>query len=356
MKPESSSSEERKKKKNEYSVESLIEGIDLQGLGRHSLSIFSQSSKDPSKPLEEYGLYNTKIPIISSNFSGNLEESIISLEKILKKSTPKEEIIKNNYSNNDSIIDEGLIKNKYINKNKIKIPNLTNSLTGLIQSSFGINLKLTESASITADNIGEFALPIVEYIHQTQPDYVIASDRGARLLGLAVFKLYRELHGTFPTADGTLRFRRFSKSNTQEETEQHLRPLVDEMLAYKKRPTVLIIDDWICSGSTKRLAQQVFDKLSKGRIKTKFGVLVGNGADVSGDYTHNSGFTGITDWRDDSNIIGVMYGKDMYGFSGTKGKPVRSQQARDYRRRMYEGINKLAKNLSKEEKRQLSHA
>jgi hypothetical protein len=72
----------------------------------------------------------------------------------------------------------------------------------------GINLNVRDSVSINADNLGEFALPIVEYIHQTKPDFVVASDRGARLIGLAVHRLYRKLYGRFPTADGTMRFRR----------------------------------------------------------------------------------------------------------------------------------------------------
>jgi len=203
-----------------------------------------------------------------------------------------------------------------------------------------------ETTSINADNIGEFTLPIVEYIHQTQPDYVIASDRGARLLGLAVFKLHRLLYGRFPTADGTIKFRRFSTSNSQEDTEKHLQPLVNKMLEQKQRPTVLVLDDWVCSGGTKRLAEETFDRLSKGRIKTKFGVLIGEGGDISGHSSHTSGFARVTDWRDDSNIIGVKYGSDSMGSSGTKAKPVHSQEARDYRVRMYIGIEQFANKLT----------
>ncbi|MEK6862400.1 MAG: hypothetical protein AABY07_10650, partial [Nanoarchaeota archaeon] len=89
----------------------------------------------------------------------------------------------------------------------------------------------------------------------------------------------------------------------------------------------------------------VFDSLGKGKIRVKFGVLVGGGADVSGHSPHTSGFAGVTDWRDDSNIIGVRYGNNDYGSSGVKAQPVRSRQARDYRRRMYEGIDKLVKKI-----------
>ena len=280
----------------------------------------------------------------------------------------KEEYNYNKYKNINKIIktkNEELFKNIYEN---YKIPSiLSNKFNSIQTSPLGLNLTLRDSASITADNIGEFALPIVEYIHQTQPDYIVASDRGARLLGLAVFRLHNRLYGRFPTTDGTIRFRRFSKSNTQEATEQHLQPLVDEILQQteyeratgirrllprkiKKKPTVLVLDDWVCSGGTKRLAQSVFDKLGKGRIKTKFGVLVGSGADVSGHSAQTAGFAGVTDWRDDSNIIGVRYGNDNYGSSGIRAHPVRSEQARDYRRRMYDGIDKLVDRIAEEGK------
>ncbi len=258
-------------------------------------------------------------------------------------------------------------KKEYTTKN-YKIPSILGNMFSSIQTSpSGLNLTLGDSASITADNIGEFALPIVEYIHQTQPDYVVASDRGARLLGLAVFRLHNRLYGRFPTADGTLRFRRFSKSNTERATEKHLQPLVDEILQQveyeertglkrllprdvRKKPTVLVLDDWVCSGGTKRLAQQTFDKLGKGRIKTKFGVLVGGGADVSGHNQQTSGFAGVTDWHDDSDIIGVKYGHDNYGSTEIRARPVRGEQARDYRRRMYEGIDKLVEKITEEGK------
>lgn len=246
------------------------------------------------------------------------------------------------------------IKNNLFIKNNIKkytknykIPSILSNNFSKIQTS-PLGLYLTpkdETTSINADNIGEFALPIAEYIHQTQPDYVIASDRGARLLGLAVFKLHRLLYGRFPTADGTIKFRRFSKSNSQEDTEKHLQPLVKDMLEHKQRPTVLVLDDWVCSGGTKRIAEETFDRLSKGRIKTKFGVLIGGGADISGHGSHTSGFARVTDWRDDSNIIGVEYGSDNWGSSGTKGRPVYSEEARDYRTRMYQGIQRFADKL-----------
>lgn len=272
-------------------------------------------------------------------------------KEILSEYITKESKIYNNYNFEKNIIKEKLFEEKYISKINYNLNKIIGKNFNSIQTSpLGFNLGLKDDASITADNLGEFALPIVEYIHQTQPDYVIASDRGARLLGLAVFRLYRELYGRFPTADGTLRFKRFSKSNSQSETEEHLRPLVNEMLANRKNPRVLVLDDWVASGGTKRIVYDIFDRLGKGKIKTKFGVLIGGGADISGHGQQTSGFAGVTDWRDDSNIIGIQYGKDRFGYSGIRGKPVRSREAVDYRRRMYKGILKLAQDVTKKDK------
>ncbi|HLC77697.1 MAG TPA: hypothetical protein VJH92_01070 [Candidatus Nanoarchaeia archaeon] len=218
----------------------------------------------------------------------------------------------------------------------------------------GINLKYDQDTMVNAGNIGEFVLPIVEYIHAIKPDYVIASDRGARLLGLAVFELYRRLHGKFPTSDGTLRFRRFSKSNTKKETEDHLRSLVKDMVAVEDNPTVLVLDDWVCSGGTKVLAEETISRLArqyrgdKVKVDFKFGVLMGAGGDISGHDSKNSGFAGTVDWRDDSNIIGVKYGEN-WGGSDIKGSAVRSQGSKKYRKRMYKGIRKLTKKINEAE-------
>jgi len=306
---------ERKRRKEEFGLSRLGESVS-------SLSNYIIYDK-PKDRLKDFGLIE-KIP------------EIITEKKKYKKI--------HNSLENYFIFN----KNKKEILNNYKIPKILTSKFSSIQTSpLGLNLTLKDdTTAINADNIGEFALPIVEYIHQIKPDYVIASDRGARLLGLAVFKLHGLLYGRFPTADGTIKFRRFSKSNPQEETEKHLQPMVKDMLEHKQRPTVLVLDDWVCSGGTKRIAEETFDRLSKGRIKTKFGVLIGTGGDISGHISHTSGFGGVTDWRDDSNIIGVKYGNDNWSTSGTKAKPVHSQEARDYRIRMYEGIQRFAKKLT----------
>ncbi len=213
--------------------------------------------------------------------------------------------------------------------------------------------KLPDEHFKSAEKMGRFVRPIVEYIRQTCPDYVIACDSGARFFGLAVFRTYHQLYGRFPTADGTLRFRRFSKDNSLDTTKEYLTPLVNEMLTYRDKPNVLVLDDSINSGETRRLARQTFDELSNGKINIRFGVLIGTGADISiwGSnlfrYDSLTGDIGIDfDWKDNSHLIGIEYGDGIVS-SGVNAKARMSEQAIAYRRAMYKAIDELSKRTAK---------
>lgn len=307
-------------------------------------SIFSETEEHEFQSLEDFlklEYFSSSKDKIKEKTSGRHFLENNNLIYIQKKNPEFIEISKyDKKSELLEIIKDDSKRTLYNNLNLNKI--LTKNFNSIISAPSYLKLDVKDSVSITADNIGEFALPIVEYIRQTQPDYVVASDRGARLLGLAVFRLYHQLYGSLPTSDGTIRFRRFSKSNSQEETEQHLEPLVAEMLQYKENPRVLVLDDWVVSGVTRKLARNTFDRLSGKRIQVSFGVLVGNGADVSGNTKQTSGFSSSTDWRDDSTIIGVSYGDSFSFRKSIDAKPVRSQQAADYRKKMYAGIDRFA--------------
>lgn len=203
-------------------------------------------------------------------------------------------------------------------------------------TNLGLNVTAAADLEVNADTLPTFCEPIAHYIHDIQPDYIVACDRGARLFALAVFRLYNKLYGRLPTVDGTLRFRRISKTNSQEATEAHLQPLVEEMLRHRKRPKVLVLDDWVAGGMTKAMVWAAFDHLSGGRVRIKYGVLLGQKAEVSGQVGLTS-FGTATDWHDNSNILGVSYGS-----SGTSQAMVptvvRSRSARTYRERLLRNI------------------
>lgn len=192
--------------------------------------------------------------------------------------------------------------------------------------------------SITADNIAEFAYPLAQFVEQVRPDYIIACDRGARIIGLAVHMMYRELYGvSLPTQDHAIHFRKISRRVPAGAVQDTLRPDIERMLTATESPTVLVLDDWVATGGTKALVQDVFRKLSGGRINLLYGVMRGTGADVSG--SQDSGALG--DWHDRADLIGV----DYYG-STLEPHKVESPAAIAYRKKMSESIHSFAQQFT----------
>lgn len=212
---------------------------------------------------------------------------------------------------------------------------LSNMTKSNVSKFAGVNF--ASPPNITAKNISEIAFPIVTYIHKLQPDYIVACDRGARLIGFAVKYLYNKLHGKLPTVDGSLRFRRISKSNSQEQTAKYLKPLVREILTDcdKRNPVVLVLDDWVASGSTKRETKEIFNELGEGWIDLKFGVLVGDGADVAGTIQDHD-----VEWHDNPRIIGVDYEE----FEPRITNP---EESAAYRQSIIQNIDEFVNNIGK---------
>lgn len=158
-------------------------------------------------------------------------------------------------------------------------------------------------AFIEAESIPEYAHPIARYIHENRPDYVFACDRGARLFALAVMMLHSNLYGQLPTQDHLMNFRRYTKSDWNT-TMSVISSDTAAILSVKEEASVLVLDDWVNDGTTRDLVKSTFDKSSKGKIKVTFGVMVGPGADISG----NPGLTDvITDHQDVVGLLGVDY-------------------------------------------------
>ncbi len=283
------------------------------------------------KEINENPIYSLKEKSVKAHFS-NYRSLLYTIKKTLKE---KREINENPiYSlkglyyrekNKESDL-ENLLKNysPYMLSKQTSIPNFQ-----LLKNY--ISIQKVDDETVTAKNIAKYALPIVAYIHTVQPDFIVACDRGARPLGLAVAALYRKMHGRLPTTDGTLRFRRISTSNREEETEAHLSPLFAEMCETRDAPKVLILDDWVNSGATKQLVERIAERLAPGKVTLQWGVLCGSQADVTGDQARNGGWT---DWHDNPEVIGVDY-------QGTKARVVRAESARKWRQEMHDSIDEL---------------
>jgi len=238
----------------------------------------------------------------------------------------------------DNIINNKFIDNKIIYKDNKKIDYLNNII--LKKNYYKIPFSITAQSinligvgDITAENLGEYVLPLVEYIRQMQPDCIIACDRGARPIGVAVSIMYHLMYGALPTTDGTLRFARISHSNSRNATREHLRPLVEKILEERGKARVLVLDDWVASGSTKNLTKSLFEELSNGRIEVKFGVLCGGGADIYGTRRKHS-----VEWHDRPEVIGVDY-------KGMKAIMTHSREHKKFARRMAKGIRRVYKEV-----------
>lgn len=208
-------------------------------------------------------------------------------------------------------------------------------LTGLS----GISLE--PKTGVTIDNIAEFAYPLAQFVHEVRPDYILACDRGARMIAMAVHMLYQRLYGALPTLDHSVHFRKISTKVPESEIEPSLKPLVRRMVEAAQNPTVLVLDDWVSSGGTQRLVDQVFERLSQGRARLLYGVMVGGKADVSG---RTDGAKECF-WRDKEDIVGIRYPAGQ-NLSPTR---VDSNLALSYRRRMSKSIEMFAKRFAEEE-------
>lgn len=200
-----------------------------------------------------------------------------------------------------------------------------------------IGVAVDARIAITADNIAEFAYPLVQFIEQVRPDYIVACDRGARIIGLAVHMLYKRLYGALPTQDHAIHFRKISRNVPADTVRNVLRPDIQRMLATVESPTVFVLDDWVITGGTKSLAQNVFSELSGDKINVLYGVMRGAGADITG--SKNS--TAFGDWHDKPDLIGV----DYFG-SALEPHKVKSPVALEYRKKMSESIRRFVQEHS----------
>lgn len=197
-----------------------------------------------------------------------------------------------------------------------------------------------DNFQITAGNVCRYAYPLVLYMHQIQPDYIIALDSGARITGFVVQQLYTRIYGSLPTGDSSIHFRKVSHFSPLGFNMKQLKGDVERMMSIKDSPLLFVIDDWINTGMTRQMVTKVISDLSESKIRVRYGVmreLLAGKADVSGAKF----CLARTAWRDNENLIGVHY---------EEGKPYRakSTEAVDLRRQLTANVRKFVEELDKE--------
>ncbi|MBI3984603.1 MAG: hypothetical protein HY344_01485 [Candidatus Levybacteria bacterium] len=177
-------------------------------------------------------------------------------------------------------------------------------------------INLYSDSQIEVANINEFAYPIVEFIRTTQPDFVVVNSRTARLFGLCVFMLHRNLYQEpFPTRNHNISFANLSDlSNIPlEDRRKYLQPHIEKMTETVERPRVLILDDQVKDEAVKSLRDLV-GTLSGGRVELLFGAAHGPGGDISGQPDHE----GVQRWQYNPLANGVRH--DGINIERVKGK------------------------------------
>jgi len=197
---------------------------------------------------------------------------------------------------------------------------------------------LSSKVTVNPENISHFAHPIVNFIFEEKPDYVIACDRGARLIGLATHMLYKELYGSFPTRDHSISFRKISRKIPTELVRDQIEEDIKKVLKLNKEPKVFILDDWMYSGKTKKWIEELIDNLSDGKATVLFGLMVGGGnrVDISGD-RHSFAYC---DKRNRDQERGVYYDSEM--------KPHRNESLRaslQYKRKISQKVKNFAREI-----------
>lgn len=205
----------------------------------------------------------------------------------------------------------------------------------------GILNKMVAKFFITENNVIYFTYPLVEFVHNANPDYIIVLDSGARLAGFALHKLYQELYGGLPTQNHAILYRKVSGKMSKDQINERLQPDVEKMLVTNESPTVFVVDDWTKTGRTKTKVKSTITDLSRGKVNVLFGVLRGLGADVTGDKFSLA----ISTWRNRDDQNGIEYRTDP-----NKAHPVRSSTARFIRQRISTNVQEFAKRLRYEKK------
>ena len=168
----------------------------------------------------------------------------------------------------------------------------------------------------------------------------MALDTGARIIGLAVFKLYGKLYGPFPTIDHKLLFRRVSHKIPQQLVLNQIKADIISLTTRKTFSRLFIVDDWVTTGRTTRMVEKIINEISLGRIDIRFGVtreFFTNIADVHGDRFSIA----RSEWHHKANLIGITYSPELTPL------PIKSLESYRLRRSIMISIENFAAQAKK---------
>jgi hypothetical protein len=208
----------------------------------------------------------------------------------------------------------------------------------------------TDVSQRTFNMLACYAVNVVEDMADHRPEVAIACDRGGRLFGLAVRRMWLELMDEpFPTLDEKLHFAKISAKSIgyqdrREMTEHRIQQRIDSALREGTRkgrvqsgdrPSVLVIDDWIASGATYGLVSSLSKKLE---FDLRYAVM------------DSDGYKGIVEGHRDG--MGQMQDRMVLSLpanvgvnydSGYRVKVAPSEQVQRTRKGLYAAVSRVAK-------------
>lgn len=159
--------------------------------------------------------------------------------------------------------------------------------------------------------------PVIEAIHDLQPDAVIAADRGGRPIGFAIIAGWRQRFPgvRFPTSDESVHFARVSSRSVERTGAEDavktalLRGQIIDNQDSRKAPKgtkLVFVDDWVYDGGTTRIFEEIAEDMG---VKAKNRLLY----TMLGKQKHDRHIVGDSRriigcrWNNDSYISGVTY-------------------------------------------------
>ncbi len=199
----------------------------------------------------------------------------------------------------------------------------------------------TLDGDMTAGDLARMAVPVAEFITDTQPDIIIGCDRGGRLYTTAVHSYWNKINpGTrIPTLDSKVHFARLSKTVGPEMINDlikdiYVKSVLQADITGKQingdKVKILFIEDWIGSGETRDM---IMDSFRQRRIDhmtdVNFAVMCGDGADASGGDLDKG-----VPWHDNPELTGVDY-------DGAIPRAVRTKASREIRKEIHTETQRL---------------
>lgn len=109
-----------------------------------------------------------------------------------------------------------------------------------------------------------------------------------------------------------MRFRKISRKDSRENMRMYPEPLVDEIMAHSKYPKLLLIDECVRAGKTKKKVTSLLKNISHGMISFYYSTLLGDSVSNNSDFycvesDENKFIKLAKEFRNNPKVLGIDY-------------------------------------------------